>query len=190
MKNHFAFSTPIAAIEVALTVDGRLKELRFANQSDNSSDGAQFNLNISQLWPRAVRPWAHHLKHYFSDGQPLPALDWNLIDEEGFTPFQKLVYRAICKIPHGETRTYGWVAEQMGKPAATRAVGQALRKNPLPVVIPCHRVVSSFSLGGFMGVSDPMQPELHLKQKLISLEERFRSPLFPFADTGESRIGA
>jgi len=54
------------------------------------------------------------------------------------------------KIPYGETRSYKWVAKQTGKPAAMRAVGQALKKNPFVGIIPCHRVVSSDgSLGGF-----------------------------------------
>ncbi len=66
------------------------------------------------------------------------------------TGFEKDVYRAIAKIPRGEVRSYGWVAGQIGRPGAYRAVGSALNKNPYPVIIPCHRVVrSDGSLGGF-----------------------------------------
>lgn len=66
------------------------------------------------------------------------------------TPFAKKVYKAALKIPLGEVRTYKWVAEKIGHPRAFRAVGQALKKNPYPVIIPCHRVIgSSGGSGGF-----------------------------------------
>lgn len=64
--------------------------------------------------------------------------------------FEKRVYRATIKIPAGQVRSYKWVAETMGKPNASRAVGNALNKNPYPVVVPCHRVIKSDgSIGGF-----------------------------------------
>ncbi|MCX5714353.1 MAG: MGMT family protein [Candidatus Omnitrophica bacterium] len=66
------------------------------------------------------------------------------------TIFEKKVYRAILKIPLGEVRTYKWVAQKIGNPKAYRAVGQALKKNPYPLIVPCHRVISSRSdIGGF-----------------------------------------
>lgn len=68
------------------------------------------------------------------------------------TPFQQAVWRAIQLIPRGETRSYGWIAESVGRPRAARAVGQAVRRNPLPLLIPCHRVIAADgSLGGFSG---------------------------------------
>ena len=71
---------------------------------------------------------------------------------EGLTRFQQQVYRAICRIPKGQTRSYGWVAQHIGKPAAARAVGNALNRNPFAPLVPCHRVVrSDGSLGGFAG---------------------------------------
>ena len=64
--------------------------------------------------------------------------------------FEKSVYKAILKIPAGEVRSYKWVAEAIGKPKAYRAVGNALHKNPHPVIVPCHRVIKSDgSIGGF-----------------------------------------
>lgn len=64
--------------------------------------------------------------------------------------FEKKVYLAVSSIPYGETRSYAWVAAQVGQPKAARAVGQALKRNPLPIMIPCHRVVkSSGDLGGY-----------------------------------------
>lgn len=69
---------------------------------------------------------------------------------EDATPFQQAVWRAAREILHGETRTYGQIAEALGRPKAARAVGAALGKNPFPVVIPCHRVVgASGALTGF-----------------------------------------
>lgn len=65
------------------------------------------------------------------------------------TPFQKRVWQAISTIPFGATRTYGELAAQLGNGRLARAVGQACNKNPLPLLIPCHRVVGSTGLGGF-----------------------------------------
>jgi methylated-DNA-[protein]-cysteine S-methyltransferase len=80
------------------------------------------------------------------------------------TEFEKKVWACLHKIPYGETRTYGWVAEKIGKPAATRAVGRALSRNPLPIILPCHRVVDSDgSIGGY---SSGVQK----KRRLLELE--------------------
>lgn len=67
------------------------------------------------------------------------------------TEFSQKVYEAVKLIPKGEVRTYGWVAKKIGQPGAARAVGNALNKNPFPVVVPCHRVVAKNGLGGFVG---------------------------------------
>lgn len=71
-------------------------------------------------------------------------------------------------IPFGQTRTYKWVAEKVGSPGAVRAVGQALRNNPYPVVIPCHRVIKSDgSLGAYAGKYDNRKQELIDQEKNI-----------------------
>src|ERR1700687_1639232 len=75
-------------------------------------------------------------------------------DLRSVTEFERAVLLKAFEIPRGEVRTYGWIAAEIGHPAAVRAVGTALRKNPLPVLIPCHRVVRSdghvgeYALGG------------------------------------------
>ncbi len=72
------------------------------------------------------------------------------VDLSGLTPFQREVLRKTAEIPPGEVRPYGWVAREIGKPGAVRAVGTALNKNPVPVLIPCHRVSrSDGSLGAY-----------------------------------------
>lgn len=86
------------------------------------------------------------------------------LDLSKATAFQREVWRATRLIPYGETRSYTWVAEQIRRPKAVRAVGQALGKNPLPVIIPCHRVLASNGeLGGFSG-------GLEMKKYLLCLE--------------------
>lgn len=68
------------------------------------------------------------------------------------TEFEKKVYAACRLIPRGQTRTYKWVAEKIGRPRAYRAVGNALHKNPFAPQVPCHRVIKSDgSVGGFAG---------------------------------------
>jgi len=86
------------------------------------------------------------------------------------TPFQLKVYKAIKKIPKGEVRSYGWVAKRIGRPKACRAVGNALNKNPYPIVVPCHRIVrSDGTLGGFArGSREKMRL---LKREGLTLEK-------------------
>jgi methylated-DNA-[protein]-cysteine S-methyltransferase len=71
------------------------------------------------------------------------------LDLDGATPFQRAVWRALRRIPHGQTRTYAQIARAIGRPRACRAVGAACGSNPLPLLIPCHRVVGSNGVGGF-----------------------------------------
>lgn len=82
------------------------------------------------------------------------------------TEFQQQVWRALTRIPYGTTSTYKELAAAIGKPQASRAVGSACHHNPLPVIIPCHRVIgSSGSLTGYAG-------GLALKQQLLTLEQK------------------
>jgi methylated-DNA-[protein]-cysteine S-methyltransferase len=96
----------------------------------------------------------------------LPKKSFNISLLKRFTPFEQKVYKAILKIPRGETKSYQWVAEKIGHPKAARAVGNALNKNPYTIIIPCHRVVrSDGSLGGYSG-------GLALKNKLLAEEAK------------------
>ncbi|MDH5507770.1 MAG: methylated-DNA--[protein]-cysteine S-methyltransferase [Anaerolineae bacterium] len=88
------------------------------------------------------------------------------IDLSKLTEFQREVLTAASKVPRGQVLTYGEIAERIGKPKAFRAVGQALRRNPIPIVIPCHRVIAADgTLGGYGGRMGSMR-----KLNLLKLE--------------------
>jgi len=90
------------------------------------------------------------------------------------TEFQLQVWQALQTIPYGETLSYGELARQIGRPKASRAVGAANGQNPIPVIIPCHRVIgSSGKLVGFGG-------GIETKQKLLGLEQELTRPAFAF----------
>jgi methylated-DNA-[protein]-cysteine S-methyltransferase len=118
--------------------------------------------NGSRPSPERFTDLVERLQAYYS-GKKVEFLDE--LDLSEATPFRREVWRTARQIPYGETRSYGWVAERMGKPKASRAVGQALGRNPLPVVVPCHRVVAGGGgLGGFTG-------GLEMKKYLLDLEK-------------------
>lgn len=95
------------------------------------------------------------------------------------TPFQEAVWHALQDIPYGETRTYGEIARAVGNPKACRAVGGANHKNPIMIIIPCHRVIGADgSLVGFGG-------GLPVKEKLLALEKRTTEGKM---ETSEDRI--
>ena len=103
------------------------------------------------------------LADYFRTGR----MDWNLpLDLDGATDFEKKVWRAAREIPRGSVVTYGELARRIGKPGAARAVGRALGRNPVPVAVPCHRIVGAN--GRLTGFSAPGGVEL--KARLISHE--------------------
>ena len=106
------------------------------------------------------------LKMYFS-GHKTTFPD--KLDLSGATTFQHEVWQATRLIPYGETRSYTWVANQINKPRAVQAVGQALARNPLPIIIPCHRVLTvNGELGGYSG-------GVKMKRRLLQLEASAKS---------------
>ncbi|MGB9902221.1 methylated-DNA--[protein]-cysteine S-methyltransferase [Methanothrix sp.] len=98
-------------------------------------------------------------------GGPRPDLD---LDLSWATDFQMAVYRAVLNIPRGSTATYSGIAKIAGRPGAARAVGAALRVNPFPVMIPCHRVVASNGPGGYSQGID-------IKLQLLAIEQMSRN---------------
>ena len=115
-------------------------------------------------WEGSDAPFLHRaatqLKEYFRGERR----QFELELEPTGTPFQLTVLDALAKIPYGETRSYGEVAAQIGRPKAVRAVGAANGRNPLPIVLPCHRVIGADgSLTGFGG-------GIETKRYLLDLE--------------------
>jgi len=103
----------------------------------------------------------NELREYFENG--LKEFTQPISLTKG-TEFEKTVWFALKEIPYGETRTYKWLAEIIGKPSAFRAVGQALGRNPLPIVLPCHRIIESDgSLGGYSA-------GINIKRRLLDSE--------------------
>lgn len=117
---------------------------------------ADFVNAVRQRWPGAeIRTAAGphsaltQVLEYLSGDRRVFSL---AIDESNFSPFQRAVYQAVQQIPYGQTASYGGIAKQFGKPHAARAVGAANAANPLPIIIPCHRLVGADgSLRGYGG---------------------------------------
>ena len=100
------------------------------------------------------------LREYFAGRRQAFELELDLAG----TPFQRSVWKALLTIPFGQTRTYGEIARQVGRPSASRAVGAANGQNPVAIVAPCHRVIGSTgALTGFGGGLD-------VKERLLRLE--------------------
>ena len=112
--------------------------------------------------PRPLKDTIRQLRAYFAG--KLETFELRLAPEG--TPFQQTVWRRLCGIPYGETISYGELARRVGNPKASRAVGLANGSNPIPIIIPCHRVIgSNGKLTGYGG-------GLPIKEKLLALERR------------------
>ncbi|MDK2801419.1 MAG: methylated-DNA-[protein]-cysteine S-methyltransferase [Clostridiales bacterium] len=107
-----------------------------------------------------IKQTASELAEYFNQQRTDFTIPLHLIG----TAFQKKVWKELMKIPYGSTVSYGYIASKIGNPKACRAVGGANNKNPIPIVIPCHRIVGSTGkLVGYGGGLD-------LKEKLLKIE--------------------
>jgi O-6-methylguanine DNA methyltransferase len=94
--------------------------------------------------------------------------DLDVVFEKG-TPFQKMVWDELLHIPFGQTKSYQDIANAVGNPKAVRAVGQACKKNPVGIVVPCHRVIGKNNkLTGYSGKN-----YIHIKKKLLDMEKAF-----------------
>lgn len=105
---------------------------------------------------------AQDLRQILASNTLFPPFSFSPFLTQG-TPFQKKVWSLIEEIPFGETRTYGTLAKQLGNSNLARAVGNACNRNPVALLIPCHRVVGKNNLGGFAGGSE-------IKEQLLELE--------------------
>lgn len=146
----FTFVTLIGKVSISDDGDGNIdgvylpnSNLPFREQKDSS----------------VLREAARQIDEYLLGKRMTFSLD--LITEG--TDFQKMVWNEISMIPYGETASYSDLAKRIGRPNAYRAVGNACNSNPIPLIIPCHRVVASNDIGGFGG-------GLALKKKLMDIE--------------------
>ena len=136
----YRLATPAGQVRVELTPKG-LRALQLPRGRDRRRHTSSAALDAM------LRRLSRDLRDYFS-GRKVEfcyPLDFN-----GATTFQRAVWRALRRIPHGQTRTYTEIARALGRPKACRAVGGACGHNPLPLLIPCHRAVASNGKpGGF-----------------------------------------
>ncbi len=165
-------SSPLGPLWLSFTEQG-LRVVAF--QAPPEQGGPLWPVGrVDALLTARLRQWrqetAAALSGYFAGR--LDRFDRLTLDLEG-TEFQRRVWQALRGVPYGSLITYQGLARLLGVPRGARAVGAALRANPLPIIIPCHRVVASNgSLGGYSA-------GLHYKRELLSLERRAtgRSPL-------------
>jgi len=155
------FNTDMGWIGILASVKGLLGTTLPQRSSQEAHQLLGDSVNHATWPPHLFDDLTERLKVYFSGGK---AAFPDELDLSGATPFQREVWEITRLIAYGETRSYLWVAEQIKRPGAVRAVGQALSRNPLPVIVPCHRVVAADGkLGGFSG-------GVEMKRHLLRLE--------------------
>ena len=151
MKNTVVFQTTLGPVVIS-EQDGAITELFFAKDTPDGEDK-----QITPLLKEAEK----QLLEYLSGNRR----KFDLKLEAKGTEFQKTVWNTLQEIPYGETRSYKQVAEMLGRPEASRAVGMANSKNPILVLTPCHRIVGSDGkLTGYAG-------GLEIKKTLLELEK-------------------
>ena len=158
---YIIFNTDTGWIGVLGSAKGLLSTTLPQGSSQEALEQLGDRVNQATRAPDPFNDLMERFKIYFR-GRKVDFPD--ALDLSEAAAFQREVWEAARLIPYGETRSYGWVASQIKKPGAARAVGQALGRNPLAVIVPCHRVVASDGkLGGFGGGLD-------LKRHLLRLE--------------------
>lgn len=153
-QRHTVVDSPYGPLTLVAT-DGVLSALYMTGQRHRPPEES-FGAPDPEPFGEAVR----QLGEYFAGERTAFDLPLALAG----TPFQRSVWAALLRIPYGETRTYGELAGELGKPGASRAVGLANGKNPVGIIVPCHRVIgASGSLTGYGGGLDR-------KQRLLAFE--------------------
>ena len=152
--NYYIYNSPVGKLLLA--------------GDDSGLQKIQFEINISidknwQLNKEHFKPVIKQLDEYFLKKRRVFDIKLN---PQG-TAFQKQVWQQLQKIEYGKTKYYAEIADEINSPKAARAIGMANNKNPIPIIIPCHRVIGkNGSLTGFAGGLD-------VKQQLLGLEFRF-----------------
>ena len=164
------FSSPVGMLGVAVSETGKLERVSFLGEN-----AERFERELAREGVEIVRraePCEQaraQLKEYFRRERRSFTLE---LAPRG-TPFQLRVWEELTRIPFGKTASYGEIARQIGQPAAVRAVGQANHVNPLPIVVPCHRVIGADGkLAGFGG-------GIEVQRALLELEGSFSASSTP-----------
>jgi methylated-DNA-[protein]-cysteine S-methyltransferase len=141
--------TPLGVVWAAVS-DLGLVAIQIGGEGSAFSQKLATKFRVSPIPSKSrAAPFLHQIEAYLRGQQKNFDI---LIHWEFMSPFQQKVLQVVCAIPFGETRTYGQIAAQIEKPRATRAVGRANATNPMPLVIPCHRLVGADgSLRGYGG---------------------------------------
>ena len=163
--NYTCFKSSFGWVGLARSARG-LTRVAFGKSTETDMEdfllGAAQGIKSDQGLSEAV----NLLSRYFNGEHVEFDLD---LDLQAGTVFQRTVWNTTYQIPYGEIRSYGWIAKEIGKPQAMRAVGGAQGANPLPIIIPCHRVLRSDGrLGGYSA-------GLRWKPKLLALEHEVQS---------------
>lgn len=153
-QTNYLYESPVGFIEI-VQADQHISRISFCADSEFFEPSLTPETDL-------LKQVSDILDRYFAgksvDFREIP------VEIEGGTEFQNLVWDTIYEIPHGEVRSYKWIAEQIGRPKAVRAVGNATGSNPITIIIPCHRVIgSNGNLGGYGGGLDR-------KRQLLTLE--------------------
>lgn len=160
MGNKMTLYLPTEIGDLAFEIEEQtLLSLAISEKKSTKKQVIASNCRISSKLAETVLT---QLKNYFSSAIPFKTIS---LAPQG-TKFQQSVWRELSKIPLGETRTYGEIARKLNSSA--RAVGNACRRNPIAVIIPCHRVVSAKGLGGYAGKTEGRQ--LNIKRWLLKHE--------------------
>ncbi len=160
---YFIFDTPAGRVGILGSTTGLLRVTLPRRSTREIHQLLGISPDRATLSPHLFQDLMERLRAYFA-GHKVDFPD--RLDLSAATTFQREVWKATRLIPYGETRSYTWVAEQLKKPKAVRAAGQALGRNPVPVIIPCHRVLASNGgLGGFSDGLDMKSFLLHLEAK-------------------------
>lgn len=141
----FIYPSPIGLLNISFDNKG-IYRINFLNDEENiiEEDRALFcQTNRESVF---YKLHFNQFNEYFAGQRIFFEIPIKLVG----TPFQKMVWQEVLKIPFAETKSYGQIARLLGKPGAARAVGMAMNRNPLPIIIPCHRVIgSNGSLTGY-----------------------------------------
>jgi methylated-DNA-[protein]-cysteine S-methyltransferase len=121
--------------------------------------GTKFAGGAGDDAPPVLKDTATQLEEYFAGERT----EFDVPMELDGTAFQKEVWAELSRIPYGETISYGELARRVGRPKGPRAVGQANGRNPIPIIVPCHRVLASNGIGGYGG-------GLPMKRSLLAVE--------------------